>query len=159
MTTSAGKCPKCGAMRVPGPECPQCGVIYARAEQAAYSEHRPRPQQATAVANLKSAATDYSIDCTACKLDGGMEKKKVPRFPFFIRLIGAFIALPSAFGMVVGFMAIITPSKTPMEAGLGIVFGGGFFIFSAIGGLIGWLLLMRKKALVCRRCGYMLDRA
>jgi ribosomal protein L32 len=154
-----GKCPKCGAMRVPGPECPQCGVIYSRAEQASYSEHRHRPQQATAVANWKIAATDYSIDCTACKLEGGMEKKKVVRFPLFIRLIGACIALPSAFGMVAGFMAIIAPSRTPEAAGFGIIFGGGFLIFSAVGGLIGWLLLMRKKAFVCRRCGFMLDRA
>jgi hypothetical protein len=159
MTMSLGKCPKCGARRVPGLECPQCGVIYARAEQAAYSEHRQRPQQATAVANLKSASTDYSIDCTACKLDGGMEKKKVPRFPFFIRLIGAFIALPSAFGMFVGIMTIATPFRSAQTAGFGIVFGAGFLVFSAIGGLIGWLLLMRKKAFVCRRCGYMLDRA
>jgi hypothetical protein len=28
-------CPKCHAMRDTGPECPQCGVIYAKAEAAA----------------------------------------------------------------------------------------------------------------------------
>lgn len=28
-------CVACGAARVPGPECPSCGVIYARAEQRA----------------------------------------------------------------------------------------------------------------------------
>jgi hypothetical protein len=157
MTT--GKCPKCGAFKTNGPECQQCGVIYARAEQAGYSEHRRRPQQETAVANWKTTQPDYLIDCTACKLEGGMEKKKVPRFPLFIRLIGTFIALPSAFGMVVGIMAIATPFRSAQAAGFGIVFGAGFLVFSAIGGLIGWLLLMRKKAFVCRRCGFMLDRA
>ena len=27
-----GQCPNCGAAKQPGPECPQCGVIYAKAE-------------------------------------------------------------------------------------------------------------------------------
>ena len=41
-----GWCPKCGAKRQVGPECPACGVIYAKAEAALAKdkeEHETRP--------------------------------------------------------------------------------------------------------------------
>lgn len=156
---NTGKCPKCGASRVNGPECPQCGVIYAKAGQEPYREKRKHQQAAPIPESWINQTNQYSIDCTACKLTGGMEKRNVARFPFFIRMIGAFIAIPSALGMVAAIMAIATPHRTPESSAFGVIIGGGFFIFSAVGGLIGWLLLMRKKALVCRRCGFLLDRA
>jgi len=36
---ASGSCPRCRAPRVPGPECPRCGVLYAKA--------RPRPEPPT----------------------------------------------------------------------------------------------------------------
>jgi len=164
-----GQCPKCGAPRAHGPECPQCGVIYARAEQRAYEEKRQQqrpkqeqaqqPQETPIPKQWIKQSTHYSIDCTACKLEAGMEKKSVPRFPVFIRIIGVFIAIPSALGMFTGAISIFSPHTSPTSAGFSIIIGGGFFMLSAVGGLIGWLLLMRKKAFVCSRCGFMLDRA
>jgi len=166
---SIDTCPKCGAPRVPGPECPKCGVIYARAEQTAYQEKRQERQgqqkhqrsaQAPPIPNewIKNPA-HYSIDCTACKLSGGMEKSSVHRFPVLIRIIGWIIATPSAVGMLLGFFIMFRPSGSfGMDAG-GFFFGGIFVMFSAAGGLVGWLLLMSKKAFVCQRCGFMLDRA
>ena len=45
------------------------------------------------------------------------------------------------------------------DSGVTLVAGMFAFGFSAVGGLVGWLLLSRKKAFVCRRCGYLLERA
>ncbi|NCD13676.1 MAG: hypothetical protein EOL92_00400 [Bacteroidia bacterium] len=101
----------------------------------------------------------YSIDCAAGNIAGGMRKAKIWRFPLFVRFLGSLIALPSAFGMVVGIVTAGSGGGSPESAVLSTAVGGGFFLFSAIGGLIGWLLLMRKKAWVCRRCGYVIDRA
>lgn len=150
------------------PFAEKCGVIYARAEQASYQQqrqrHREQQKQENQGPSNKTAATapgqTYSIDCTACKLAAGMEKRTIARFPFFIRIIGMIIATPSALGMLFGAILILKPGP-----GFGLdspsLFWPGFFIItiSATGGLVGWLLLMRKKAWVCGRCGFMLDRA
>lgn len=162
------KCPKCGAPRVNGPECPQCGVIYARAEQHAYEERRqqqrdqqkgPRQQQASPIpTDWIHKQTHYSIDCTACKLEAGMEKKSVPRFPVFIRIIGFIIAAPSAIGMLFGGLLMLKHGGFGLDSSVFFI-GGGLVTFSAVGGLVGWLLLMHKRAFVCRRCGFLLDRA
>jgi hypothetical protein len=100
----------------------------------------------------------FSIDCAACKLENGMDKRSVPRFPTFIRFIGLIIAVPSAIGMLIG-ASTVASSMASSHSLMGIGVGGGFFTLSAVGGLVGWLLLMSRKAFVCRRCGYMLDRA
>lgn len=39
--TSVAACPHCGAPRVAGPECPRCGVIYARARPRRAAALRP----------------------------------------------------------------------------------------------------------------------
>lgn len=42
---TSASCPHCGALRVPGPECPRCGVVYAKARgRAAASPPLPPPQ-------------------------------------------------------------------------------------------------------------------
>lgn len=163
----AGTCPKCGAPRSGGTECPVCGVIYAKAEQQRYEkrkehsreQHRKTGQPETTQPPPMTTNSDrYSIDCQACKLPAGMEKRKIWRFPLFIRFIGAIIAAPSAFGMLVGLFAIFSRKGFGMDGGLLLP---GVFVLatSAVFGLIGWLLLMRKRAWVCARCGYMMDRA
>ena len=43
VTEEPATCPRCGAERVPGPECPRCGVIYARARPRAAPELGARP--------------------------------------------------------------------------------------------------------------------
>jgi len=56
---SIDTCPKCGSPRVPGPECPKCGVIYVRAEQLAYQEKRQDRQG-------QHAVRSRLIPCAAC---------------------------------------------------------------------------------------------
>ena len=161
------KCPKCGAPRENGPECPKCGVIYARAEQSAY--HEKLNQQGQQQSFQQKAApipaawintrAQLKIDCTVCKLAAGMEAKSVPRFPLFIRIIGLIIATPSAVGMLVGGLMMFKPGGSFGTDSVGFFAGGAFMMLSAVGGLVGWLLLMRKNAFVCKRCGFLLDRA
>jgi hypothetical protein len=49
-STSSALCPRCGAPRVPAPECPRCGVYYAKAEahaaRASLAEQEPPTFQA-----------------------------------------------------------------------------------------------------------------
>lgn len=55
------ECVKCGAKRQPGDlECPQCGVIYAKAERAAEQERQRRMDEARARADtvLKELQTE-----------------------------------------------------------------------------------------------------
>lgn len=154
-----GTCPKCGAPRSGGTECPVCGVIYTKAKQFDYQP--PRTERAKANPIQPATAPQpvrYAVDCAACKLEGGMVKKTLPKFPPFIRIIGYIIATPSAVGMAFAlFMLFTTTNKD--DTGVAAFICIAIFCTSAVFGLIGWLLLMRKRAWVCARCGYMMDRA
>lgn len=173
-------CVNCGAKKVDGVECPLCHAIYERAERIHEKRQQAKEQQSEQAKQEKHKEGDnfssrlkkgiaespilahvgFTIDCQACKLSGGMEKGRVHRFPLLIRLIGWMIATPSAVGMLVGLIVVFMDKKgaAGVET-MGFFVGGGFFMLSAVAGLVGWLLLMRKKAWVCRRCGYLMDRA
>ena len=53
--------------------------------------------------------------------------------------------------------AQLTVSGNRLGAGAGTACAGGFsiviMIMSFVGGLVGWLLIMRKRVLQCTRCG------
>src|SRR6266446_4201294 len=53
--------------------------------------------------------------------------------------------------------AQLSASSEKVGAGAATVIAGGFCVFiivaSFIGGLLGWLLIMRKRVLQCARCG------
>lgn len=52
--------------------------------------------------------------------------------------------------------AQLSTSATKVGAGAGVLLAGGFSVFifvaSFVGGLLGWLLIMRKRVLQCSRC-------
>jgi hypothetical protein len=101
--------------------------------------------------------SNVQLDCSACKEEKSMEETKVKKFSRVLRVIGYIIAIPSAIGIIFGIIML--------EAGA--AFGGAIadstslFIgsVSLVGGLIGWLLLMKKKVFKCSNCGFILDRA
>ena len=102
------------------------------------------------------------LDCTACKKERTMVKASVGRFPLFIQFIGGLFAVPSFLGMLFGVivtMRAVTTLNNGIEIGTGAIAGLTIISPSAIGGLIGWLLVMRKKVYKCSRCGFVLDRA
>jgi hypothetical protein len=115
------------------------------------------------------------LDCGACKSEKTMEATKIPKFPSFIRFIGFLIALPSVVGVLFAVIIlfstgaatseIMSATQSDAEAAgvaIGATIGFGFSAFiafsSLIGGLIGWLLLMKKKVFKCIKCGYIMDR-
>jgi len=116
------------------------------------------------------------IDCSACKLEKGMSDTKVPKFGGVVRLIGFIIAAPSFVGVALGAMllyasgaatsdtmATATSDASMAGAAIGgaMTFGFSLFIMAAsmVGGLIGWLLLMKQKVFKCNRCGFILPRS
>ncbi|MBN8226756.1 hypothetical protein JYK02_04455 [Corallococcus macrosporus] len=55
MSPPSTSCPRCGAPRVDGPECPACGVIYLRAEQrAATRQAQARDREAREAAEREA---------------------------------------------------------------------------------------------------------
>jgi len=105
-----------------------------------------------------------TLDCNACKSEKTMQATKIPRFNTIIQFIGVILLIPFFIGIIVLFTVFtsIHSSGTgaPGEFGSGIVFGLLFFvgILLLVSGLLGWILLMRRKVFKCTTCGYILDR-
>ena len=105
-----------------------------------------------------------------------MKPDKIGKFGTLIRFIGYLIVIPSILGVlfaVLLFFAGGAATSTVMNtatseaekagAAIGSMIGFGFsmvvFCSSLVGGLIGWILLIKKKVFRCIRCGFILDRA
>ena len=116
------------------------------------------------------------LDCSACKNEKTMEQSKVGRFSTVVRVIGYIFLVPSVLGMIaavimfIGAYSAVTESMTLAQTeatragvALGASIGVGVAIFfgiaSFVGGLLGWLLLMKRKVYKCIKCGFILDRA
>lgn len=115
------------------------------------------------------------LDCGACKNEKTMEATKIPKFSSFIRFIGFIIVLPSVIGILFAVLMFFSTGSATSEimsstqsdaeaagAAIGASIGFGFSVFigfsSLVGGLIGWLLLMKKMVFKCIKCGYIMDR-
>jgi hypothetical protein len=92
-----------------------------------------------------------------------------------LRIIGYIIIIPSLLGVAVALIMLFSVIQVSSEimstiqtdaeragAAIGTGIGFGMSIFtgatSLVGGLIGWLLLMKKKVYKCIKCGFVLDR-
>lgn len=107
------------------------------------------------------------ITCKTCD-KGAMVKASVFRMSTPVVVIGHVLLIPSILGMLACavpiIFAIIALFAAPREhAGdaFGISLVGGVFVFgfisSMVGGVFGWLLVMRKKILRCVNCGATVD--
>lgn len=134
------------------------------------TEEEPRKRRQPHVRMQNRKGQMFEIDCAACKLEGGMEAARLPRFSGFIRFIGGIIAIPSNLGMAFAVLIFFTggfatPHNSVQFPSTSIVsamsMGIGIFVFcaSAVSGLVGWLLLMKKNVFQCTRCGYILNRS
>ena len=116
------------------------------------------------------------LDCNACKTDGTMKPTKVARFNTILRVIGYVIVLPSLLGVAFAFTTCFATADAANEVmaqaqsgaetagatiGAGIGYGIALFIgaSSLVGGIIGWLLLLKRKVFRCMQCGFILERA
>lgn len=117
-----------------------------------------------------------AIDCSACKSDSTMKPTKVSRFNTVLRLIGYIIVVPSVLGVAFSFLTcfatadaasqVMAEAQSEAETagatlGAGIGYTVSLFIGagSLVGGLVGYLLLLKRKVFRCFGCGYILDRA
>lgn len=74
MSPPSATCPRCGAPRVAGPECPACGVIYLRAEV------RAATQQAEARDREAREAVQRAAEDQRAALREALEAHTVPTF-------------------------------------------------------------------------------
>ncbi|MBI4828630.1 MAG: hypothetical protein HY804_07450 [Nitrospinae bacterium] len=98
------------------------------------------------------------------------------RFSQIVVLIGYIIIVPSIVGMLIGGNTCIASFQIGGEAisqarddsavgagaVLGTTLGVGISLFiiisSLVGGLVGYLLIMKKKVFKCNQCGFIMDR-
>jgi len=100
------------------------------------------------------------LDCRACKNEKTMIATSIDRFGGFIRLIGYLIATPSILGFLFSVLMFwSTLNGSPIGSTAGMVTALVFAGISLIGGLVGYLLLTKKKVFRCKICGCILDRA
>jgi hypothetical protein len=62
-TVGLASCPQCAAPRIEGPECPRCGIIYAKARQP------PAAEQARAVAAPQAEPLNWQGDLEDAQLE------------------------------------------------------------------------------------------
>lgn len=115
------------------------------------------------------------IDCQTCRTQASMKPTTIHRFSVIIQFIGMILLIPCFLGLLICLFMIVGMANTPLAdpktaslaelngqaaaTGIGIIFvlivGAG----SLVSGLLGWLLLMKRKVFKCVRCGFILDRA
>lgn len=119
--------------------------------------------------------TQRRLDCSACGSAQSMAPTQVSKMSGVVQLIGWLIVVPSLLGVlfaalmfVAGLFATGEVSSTNMSdaeaagAGLGLMMTSGTSLClgasSLVSGLIGYLLIMKKKVWKCTQCGYHIDR-
>jgi hypothetical protein len=102
-----------------------------------------------------------AITCGVCN-QGTLVRKKVYRMSGPVVAIGFILLIPSVIGIIISGVMLFgvvsaggNASDTASQAAVGIGVGvAAFFgIASFVGGLVGWLLVMKKRVLQCSFCG------
>jgi len=161
-------CPKCEFKRNPGAvECPRCGIIFEKYEQIQKRKAQQQKEQKLKKEEAPPAPPDIEpfpifpepkviphLNCNACGSKETMAPTKIYKFSGIVQLIGRLIVIPSICGVFFAVMLMISAGATPISVGLAVFIAAG----SLISGLIGWLLIMKKKVFKCASCGFILDR-
>lgn len=100
------------------------------------------------------------IQCKTCDR-GELVSKKKYRMGGMVVFIGYILLIPSFLGVLLSsfflIAAIFSASATNVDTGAVTAIFGGVSIFilisSIVGGLLGWLLVMKKRVLQCSFCG------
>lgn len=101
------------------------------------------------------------LTCRVCT-QGSLEKKRISRMSTPVVIIGYIILTPSVIGIIISALMLFgvisaasNSTDSASQAGAGIA--AGMVIFFGIGcfvaGLLGWLLVMKKRVLQCSTCG------
>ena len=100
------------------------------------------------------------IRCKICDT-GILQKIKRYRMSGVVVVIGYILLIPSVIGILFsGYMFWETALHTNESSSSGLAAAGAVEVFSIglaiaflVGGLLGWLLIMKKEILQCNRCG------
>lgn len=109
--------------------------------------------------------TNSAPICKICDR-GHLERKEVYRLGGIVAAIGFVILIPSVVAMGVTIASVlmiyadVAKETDPAQvdaangaAALATLMGGGMFFAALVGGLLGWLLVLKKKLLKCSSCG------
>lgn len=103
------------------------------------------------------------LDCSACKQTQSMIPTEISRMSPVVVTIGWILCIPSLLGVALAVLIAMTSLSAASQTALGATLGLGMAFFfgipSLVGGLIGYLLIMKKKVFRCTSCGFILDRA
>ena len=112
--------------------------------------------------------------CKVCKSEQTIIEERVPKFSKFIRTVGLLIAIASIFAGLISvlfyFSTVITEIglfeslKNGLEAGetmfvaeFQLIYSVFLCVLAILGGVVSWILLKKKKAYKCYRCGQFVD--
>ena len=114
------------------------------------------------------------VYCNVCKNEQTFIEERVPKFSKFIRTVGLLIAIASIFAGLISvlfyFSTFVTEIKlfeslkngleageTTIVAEFQLIYSVFFFVLGILGGAVSWILLKKKKAYKCYRCGQLVD--
>jgi len=106
--------------------------------------------------NLQAARLGGAA-CRVCQQPGSLEIRKIHRFSTPVVVIGWLILLPTFLGMAAGALGLAGAGLAASHGGDAALSTTPIWIFiiiaSFMGGLLGYLLVMKKKVITCSRCG------
>ncbi len=132
-----------------------------RAQAAAGQERQQQGQQQRTQQQEHAQALRYAashVQCKACDV-GIMIPQSVYRMSPVVVVIGYLLLVPPILGMVLFALVMFGGTVGALFAGNGGTGASGVgvglcgFVSSLISGLLGFLLVMRKKILRCNQCG------
>lgn len=140
--------------------CP-CGKSNGDDRQSCRACNRPLfdHPQSEALNRAPQQPAQYYPTCKICER-GALVRKKVFRMSGPVVAIGFIFLIPSVCGMILSalvFLGVIssagdqTTDNTQVVIGTAFAIGLGIACF--VGGLLGWLLVMKKRVLQCAVCG------
>ena len=101
------------------------------------------------------------ISCKVCD-KGALVQTKVHRLSGPAVVIGYIFLIPSILGIIISALAFVQVSYLSHGSSGGSLVGGFVLIFglaSFVGGLLGWLLVMKKRVLRCNVCSATVNAA
>jgi uncharacterized membrane protein len=103
------------------------------------------------------------INCKACDNEKSMEATKISRFSVVVQVIGWLLSIPSILGVLIAIVSIATyvfdVNDTTILGISGVWISITFGVISLIAGLLGYILIMKKKVFKYSVCGFVMDRA
>jgi len=102
------------------------------------------------------------LDCKACNQTKSMIPSKIYKMSPIVVFIGWILTIPSVLGVlfaVVYFLEILKTMNTDFGIGMGFIIALIIGIPSLVLGLLGYLLIMKKKVYQCENCNSIINRA